>query len=638
LEIIMASMDMGLVEALRAEGGGYGPGGAGLPPPPPKPQPRKIRDGDILLGNASNGDQIGISLAKLVEGRLLIQGNSGAGKSMLLRRVFEQSWGKVQQIVIDPDGEFSTLSEKFDVAVLSASELLRIGGRTLAGHMREHRYSAVLDLSDATSEDRMAFAGELAAGLIDAPPEHWQPVLVLMDEAQTFAPHFDTGDVDTETRKRATSSIADMMGRGRKRGVAGIIATQRLAETSKAVAFKTTNIIVGRTIFDRDLERAGDVLGFTAGHSRALRTLVDGEFLGIGPAFNVAGRSRFKAGGVETRHKGEAPQIAAPPQIGASAATALLGQIETPALQPENQRGTSSLSHRPGSGRRGRDWKPEEDQIIRDGYRDGMAIRDIGSALAEIGFSTSTSNISGRARDLGLVSEKAAAAWCDAEDEILRDCYAREVKIMDIVGVLAEQGYTRGRVAIQMRAIALGITRDRVNYWTEPEKAIALKGLKDGTQYAQIVENLRQAGFHRGLTAIFKFAQKNNLANRGSDPWTTEEVEKLKELYAQRLPTKEIAEQLGKTVQTVRSKASILNLKIRVAWSDDEYAKLNKAYADGKTLTEAVEIIGRPYANVARIAYTTGLKFSLAPSERGMAKAKKATAKPPKTKKKGAKK
>ena len=189
-----------------------------------------------------------------------------------------------------------------------------------------------------------------------------------------------------------------------------------------------------------------------------------------------------------------------------------------------------------------------------------------------------------------------------------------------------------------MRANEPGLTRERHHYWTDPEKAIALQRLTDGTQSAQILEHLRQAGFHRGLTAIFKFAQKNNLANRGSDPWTTEEVEKLKELYAQRLPTKEIAEQLGKTVQTVRSKASILNLKIRVAWSDDEYAKLNKAYADGKTLTEAVEIIGRPYANVARIAYTTGLKFSLAPSERGMAKAKKATAKPPKTKKKGAKK
>src|SRR5581483_6315261 len=59
-------------------------------------------------------DTTGIDLTRLIESRLLIQANSGGGKSWVIRRLLEQSHGKVQQIVIDLEGEFSTLREKFD--------------------------------------------------------------------------------------------------------------------------------------------------------------------------------------------------------------------------------------------------------------------------------------------------------------------------------------------------------------------------------------------------------------------------------------------------------------------------------------------------------------------------------------------
>jgi len=109
-------------------GRGFGVGGSGAPKPPAPPEPRPLREGSIELGRMSNGDVVGLDLGKLIEGRLLIQGNSGAGKSMLLRRIFEQAFGRVQQLLVDPDGEFSTLAEKLDVAVLSAADVLRVGG------------------------------------------------------------------------------------------------------------------------------------------------------------------------------------------------------------------------------------------------------------------------------------------------------------------------------------------------------------------------------------------------------------------------------------------------------------------------------------------------------------------------------
>ena len=63
----------------------------------------------------------------LVDTRLLVQANSGGGKSWALRRLLEQTHGRVQHLVIDPEGEFATLRERFDY-VLAA----RQGGDTAA--------------------------------------------------------------------------------------------------------------------------------------------------------------------------------------------------------------------------------------------------------------------------------------------------------------------------------------------------------------------------------------------------------------------------------------------------------------------------------------------------------------------------
>lgn len=53
-----------------------------------------------------------INLPVLLETRLLVQAGSGGGKSWALRRILEQTAPHVQQLVIDPDGEFATLREK----------------------------------------------------------------------------------------------------------------------------------------------------------------------------------------------------------------------------------------------------------------------------------------------------------------------------------------------------------------------------------------------------------------------------------------------------------------------------------------------------------------------------------------------
>ena len=67
----------------------------------------------IDIGVDSSGAPALVDLEELLATRLLVQGNSGSGKSHLLRRLLEESAGIVQQVVIDPEGDFVSLSDAY---------------------------------------------------------------------------------------------------------------------------------------------------------------------------------------------------------------------------------------------------------------------------------------------------------------------------------------------------------------------------------------------------------------------------------------------------------------------------------------------------------------------------------------------
>src|SRR3546814_8291059 len=65
----------------------------------------------IEMGMDGAGKPVLIDIEELLATRLLVQGNSGSGKSHLLRRLLEGSAKLVQQVVIDQEGDFVTLAE-----------------------------------------------------------------------------------------------------------------------------------------------------------------------------------------------------------------------------------------------------------------------------------------------------------------------------------------------------------------------------------------------------------------------------------------------------------------------------------------------------------------------------------------------
>ena len=286
------------------------------------------------MGTDGAGKSVCVDLEELLATRLLVQGNSGSGKSHLLRRLLERSAGQVQQIVIDPEGDFVTLSAYGHIAIeavdYSVAEITRFAGRC-----REHRTSVVLSLEGLEMEGQMRCAAAFINGLFDAPREHWYPALLVVDEAQIFAPAAGA-EVSEEIRRASLSAMTNLMSRGRKRGLAGIIATQRLAKLSKNVAAEASNFLMGRTFLDIDMARAADLLGMERRQAEAIRDLARGTFLGLGPAISRRPIT-VKIGTVETSARSSSPVLTPLPEAPAGDMRQfLLAGLEEPApLAPE---------------------------------------------------------------------------------------------------------------------------------------------------------------------------------------------------------------------------------------------------------------------------------------------------------------
>ncbi|MEP0235849.1 ATP-binding protein [Roseibium sp.] len=255
----------------------------------------------IDIGEMAGNARAGMDLEELLATRLLVQGNSGSGKSHLLRRLLEQSTPWVQQAIIDPEGDFVSLAEKYGHVVVDAVGTEK-DLQMIAGRVRQHRVSVVLNLEGLDADRQMKAAATFLDGLFDADRDLWYPMLVVVDEAQLFAPAA-AGEVSEEARRRSLGAMTNLMCRGRKRGLAGIIATQRLAKLAKNVAAEASNFLMGRTFLDIDMARAADLLGMERRTAETFRNLDRGHFVALGPALSRRPVS-VKIGPVETAGRG----------------------------------------------------------------------------------------------------------------------------------------------------------------------------------------------------------------------------------------------------------------------------------------------------------------------------------------------
>lgn len=248
-----------------------------------------------------------IDLPALLERRLLVQAASGGGKSTLLRALIEQCSGKVQQWVIDREGDFVTLREAGDFVLVGRGGDVPADRKTvklLARRLMELGASAVFDLSELRMHEQREYVKLLFEELTHMPRSLWHPLMVWLDEGHFFAPQAE--------KCVSTQAVADGASVWRKRGYCLAVATQRLSKLDKDVAAELHNKFIGFTD-DVDLKRAGDQLGMTTEQRAELQQLDPGVFYAYGPAIS---RTRVKVIGPKPKTspppKGEARSVTPP--------------------------------------------------------------------------------------------------------------------------------------------------------------------------------------------------------------------------------------------------------------------------------------------------------------------------------------
>lgn len=155
-----------------------------------------------------------LNLINLIDTRLLIQANSSGGKSWLLRRILEQTHGKVQQLVIDLEGEFASLRDNYDYLLVGREGEIPANIKTadlLAKKLLELNVSTIIDLSELKHYERKIFVKRFLDSMINSPKNLWHPVLIIVDEAHQF--------VDNPQKDYSKEEIAEMTGYSSGSGV-----------------------------------------------------------------------------------------------------------------------------------------------------------------------------------------------------------------------------------------------------------------------------------------------------------------------------------------------------------------------------------------------------------------------------------
>jgi uncharacterized protein len=276
----------------------------------------------IEMGHTTAGTSATLDLEELLATRLLVQGNSGSGKSHLLRRLLEQSAPWVQQTIIDPEGDFVTLADLFGHLVIDAEAHTDRSLQVAGERARIHRVSTVLNLEGLDVENQLRRAAAFLGGLFEVSRDHWYPMLVVVDEAQLFAP-MAAGEVSDEARKLSLGAMTNLMCRGRKRGLAGVIATQRLAKLAKNVAAEASNFLMGRTFLDIDMARAADLLGMERRQAESFRDLERGQFMALGPALSRRPLG-LRIGATNTQPRNATPRLMPLPEATLEDARAII--------------------------------------------------------------------------------------------------------------------------------------------------------------------------------------------------------------------------------------------------------------------------------------------------------------------------
>lgn len=275
----------------------------------------------IVLGKRlSDGVSFEIPVNKLIMGRTFITAVSRYGKSWVCRRITEQLVGKAGIVIIDPEGEYASLREKFPFLIIGKDLPVQVEtAEFIAETVLNEDLSVIIDLSLVDDETGKEFVSKFVSHFMFLETKLRKPYLFIVEEADEFAPERGIA------KAISVKAFRNLAKKGGKRGVGLIVVTHRSAWVTKGVLSQCTSLkVIGRVEWNSDLDVLQDFLQI---HPNILRRpkkngepyddgkphidcLSPGQFFVSGSLVDSA--AFVKIGGVQTTHLGATPDIIPP--------------------------------------------------------------------------------------------------------------------------------------------------------------------------------------------------------------------------------------------------------------------------------------------------------------------------------------
>jgi hypothetical protein len=250
-------------------------------------------------------ESFSLDIANVITGRTFIASITRFGKSWTCRKIIEKCFGHAGIIIIDVEGEYSSLREKFPFLIIGKDIPLQLEtAEFMAEKILESKISVIIDLSMTEVELGKEYVNHFLRRFFFLETTLRQPYLIAVEEAEEFGPE---RGIATTTCLEILRNITK---KGGKRGIGILVITHRPAWISKGIISQCTSKALGRIDWPSDLDVLENFARIPHQTIEKLPTLAKGEFCFAGDW--VKAITFVKVGQVKTTHLGFTPEIIPP--------------------------------------------------------------------------------------------------------------------------------------------------------------------------------------------------------------------------------------------------------------------------------------------------------------------------------------
>lgn len=258
----------------------------------------------MKIGKTLQNKRFDLNLERLITGRTFICSMSRFGKSYTVRKICEELFGKTGIIILDPEGEYSSLRELYPYLIIGRDIPLNPqDAELLAEETLNSDLSLICDFSMVNMIDQQDFTIAFIDKLMELETKLKKSYLIIVEEADEFIPEKGTFKAGT------LHSMINLCKKGRKRGLGVILISQRPAFISKYALSQCNNKAIGHTEWSVDLKLFKDYLRLSDEAINTIRTLDPGQFYFQGD-FCLSDFVQIDQ--VKTTHLGETPKVIPP--------------------------------------------------------------------------------------------------------------------------------------------------------------------------------------------------------------------------------------------------------------------------------------------------------------------------------------